>query len=77
MTEIENQVIAFISKQLKVENVTPEMCFVDDLGIDSISLIELALESEQEFGIVIPDENLNSIKTVKDLIDRVEKHKSN
>lgn len=76
MTSIENQVIEFISKQLKVENVTPEMYFVDDLGIDSISLVELVLEIEQEFRIVVPDEQLNRIKTVRDVIVNVERYES-
>jgi acyl carrier protein len=76
MTGIEDQVITFISKQLKVENVSPEMHFMEDLGIDSISLIELVLEIGQEFGIVITDGHLNRTRTVRDIIVSVEKHAS-
>ena len=72
MTEIEDRVIAFISKQLEVENVTPEMYFVDDLGIDSISIVELIIDIEQKFGIVIPDDQISKIKTVRDIFINME-----
>jgi acyl carrier protein len=76
MTEIEDRVIAFISKQLEVENVNPEMHFLDDLGMDSISLIELIVDIEQNFGVVIPDEQINRIKAVRDILVNIEGHGS-
>lgn len=76
MTEIEDRVIAFISKQLEVENVTPEMYFVDDLGVDSISIVELIIDIEQKFGIVVPDDQIGGIKTVRDILVNVKGHGS-
>ncbi len=65
-----------IAKSLSIDEskVTPEADFVTDLGADSIDLVEIYMGLEDEYGCSIPDEELPNIKTVKDLVDFVEKH---
>ena len=53
--------------------VTPEASLSDDLDIDSLSAVELALELENAFDIQIEDEELAQLKTVQDIIDCIEK----
>ncbi|MBZ4683027.1 MAG: acyl carrier protein [Fusobacteriaceae bacterium] len=68
------RVKAVIVDQLGVDEsqVTLEASFVDDLGADSLDTVELIMAFEEEFGIEIPDEDAEKIKTVKDVIDYVE-----
>ncbi len=51
--------------------VTPEKSFVDDLDIDSLSMVEIAVAAQDKFGVEIPDEQLKDLKTVQDVIDYV------
>ncbi len=51
--------------------VTPEKSFVDDLDIDSLSMVEIAVAAQDKFGVDIPDDELKNLKTVKDVIDYV------
>jgi acyl carrier protein len=53
--------------------VTPDASFVDDLGADSLDTVELVMAFEEEFGIEIPDEDAEKIKTVQDAIDYIQK----
>ena len=66
-----------IAEQLGVDesDVTPEASFVDDLGADSLDLVELIMAMEEEFDIKIEDEEAEKIKTVQDTIDFVNKLK--
>jgi len=70
----EEQILATIRdrivEQLNVEpeQVTPEASFEDDLGADSLDLVELIMALEEEFGISIPDEDAEKIKTVGDAV---------
>ena len=52
--------------------VTPEASFIDDLGADSLATVELVLAFEKEFGIEIPDEEAEKIRTVGDAIKYIE-----
>jgi acyl carrier protein len=52
-----------------IEEVTPESEFVDDLGADSLNLVELLLYTEEEFEIDIDDEEAYSLRKVKDAVD--------
>ncbi|WP_197320819.1 acyl carrier protein [Saccharomonospora sp. NB11] len=52
---------------LPTEEVTPEKYFVDDLDIDSLSMVEIGATIEDEFGVAIPDDKLADLKTVGDL----------
>jgi acyl carrier protein len=50
------------------EEVTPEASFIDDLGADSLDIVELVMAFEENFGIEIPDEDAEKIRTVGDAI---------
>ena len=71
----EEKVIDIIVEQLSVDKdkVVPGASFVDDLGADSLDLVELIMAMEEAFGIEIPDEVAEKITTVKDAIDHVQK----
>jgi acyl carrier protein len=66
--ELLEKVKAVIVEQLNVEedDVTEDASFVDDLGADSLDIVELVMALEEEFGISIPDEEAENIKTVGD-----------
>ena len=51
--------------------VTPGKSFVDDLDIDSLSMVEIAVAAQDKFGVEIPDDKLKDLKTVQDVIDYV------
>lgn len=70
---IEKKVKNIIVDQLgvKEEEVVPEASFVDDLGADSLDLVELVMRFEEEFGQEIPDEDAEKIQTVQDAIDYI------
>jgi acyl carrier protein len=55
------------------DEVTPDKTFVDDLDIDSLSMVEIAVAAQDKFGVEIPDDQLKDLKTVKDVIDYVER----
>ena len=71
----EDKVIDIIVEQLSVDKdkVVPSASFVDDLGADSLDLVELIMAMEEAFGIEIPDEVAEKITTVQDAIDHVGK----
>ncbi len=54
--------------------VTTEKSFVDDLDIDSLSMVEIAVQAEDKFGAKIPDDQLAELKTVGDAVDFIAKH---
>lgn len=65
---------SIIAEQLgvKLEEVTPEASFIDDLGADSLDTVELVMALEEEFGVEIPDEDAEKITTVGDAIKYIE-----
>ncbi len=71
--ELLEKVKAVIVEQLNVEedDVTDDASFVDDLGADSLDIVELVMALEEEFGISIPDEEAESIKTVGDAVNYI------
>ena len=73
---VADQVRDIIVEQLGVdsEEVTAEASFTDDLGADSLDIVELVMAFEEEFGIEIPDEDAEKIKTVKDAVEYIDKH---
>ena len=73
--DIKEKVKAIICEQLSVaeEDVLPEASFVDDLGADSLDLVEMIMAMEEAFNISIADEDAEKIKTVQDAWDYVEK----
>jgi acyl carrier protein len=64
-------------EQLGVEenDVTMESTFIDDLGADSLDIVELIMAFEEEFNIEIPDEIAEKMKAVKDAVEYIEKEK--
>jgi acyl carrier protein len=76
MASVQEKVKSIIVEQLGVNDgdVTAAASFVDDLGADSLDTIELVMAFEEAFGIEIPDEDAEKIKTVKDAIDYIESH---
>jgi acyl carrier protein len=72
---VEAKMIDIIVEQLSVdrEKVVPGASFVDDLGADSLDLVELIMAMEEEFDVEIPDEEAEKITTVQNAIDFVAK----
>jgi len=74
---VEQKVKDIIVEQLLVseEEVVPEASFVDDLGADSLDLVELIMVMEEKFEQEIPDEDAEKLQTVKDAIDYIKSRK--
>ena len=72
---IEDKVKKLIAEKLSVdlEEIVPEASFVDDLGADSLDLVELIMVFEEEFGQEIPDEDAETIQTVQDAVNYITK----
>ena len=75
---IEQRVKEIIVEQLGVnpDQVTPEAKFIEDLGADSLDIVELVMALEEEFNIEISDEDAEKIRTVKDVVGYIQAHKS-
>jgi acyl carrier protein len=56
-----------------VGDITPEKAFVDDLDIDSLSMVEVVMAAEDKFGVSIPDGEVKNLKTVGDAVSYIEK----
>jgi len=74
-SELEEKVIQLVMEQLDVprEKCKLEASFIDDLGADSLDLVELIMEMEEKFGVEIADEELEKIRTIKDVVDFLQK----
>ena len=72
----EERVKEIIMEQLGVsaEQVTPTASFIDDLGADSLDTVELVMALEEEFGVEIPDESAEKIRTVGDAVSYLKEH---
>jgi len=70
---VEDRVKEIIVQQLNVEEseVHPDALFIDDLGADSLDLVEMIMAMEEEFDLSIEDEDAEKIKTVQDAIDYI------
>ena len=70
------EVKRIIKEQLDVDekDIKPESSFIDDLGADSLGLVELVLAFEEAFEIDIPDEETEKIRTVQDAVDYINKN---
>ena len=73
---VEEKVKNIIVEQLGVspDAIVPEASFIDDLGADSLDLVELVMVLEEEFGQEIPDEDAEKIQTVQDAINYINEH---
>ncbi len=73
MSDIEQRIKKAVAEQLgmRAEDIKNEASFMDDLGADSLDLVELVMSFENDFGITIPDEDSNAIVTVQSAVDYV------
>jgi acyl carrier protein len=74
----ESKVKEIIAKELEVDvkQLTPEAKFIEDLGADSLDIVELVMALEEEFGLDIPDEDADKLKTVGDAMNYLQQHAS-
>ena len=75
---IEEKVKDIIVEQLGVnpEQVTPQASFIEDLGADSLDIVELVMAFEEEFAVEVPDEDAEKLQTVGDVIKYIEEKSS-
>ena len=73
---VEQRVKEIICEQLGVseDQVTPQASFIEDLGADSLDIVELVMAFEEEFNIEIPDEDAEKIGRVREAVEYIEKH---
>lgn len=73
---VEDKVKKIIAEKLSVDiaEVVPEASFVDDLGADSLDLVELIMSMEEEFDVDISDEDAEKLVSVKDAFDYIKNH---
>ena len=74
---VETRVKEIVCEQLGVNSkeVTAQASFIDDLGADSLDIVELVMALEEEYEIEISDEDAEKIKTVQDIVTYIEEHK--
>lgn len=74
--DIFEKVKSIVAEQLGVEEekVTEDASFIDDLGADSLDIVELIMALEEEFDIEIPDEEAEKIATIKDAVNYINNH---
>ena len=72
---IEEKVVAIIIRELGLEKsvISPEKSFIDDLGLDSLDVMTLAMAIEEDFDIEVPDDDVEGIKTIQDVFDYMHK----
>lgn len=72
-----DKVKAIITEQLQVDeaDIKMESSFIEDLGADSLDIVELVMALEEEFDIVIPDEDAEKIRTVEEAVNYITEHK--
>ncbi len=68
------KVKSILSEQFDVEedNITMETSIVNDLGADSLDVVDLLMNIDDEFGVEVPDEDVEKVKTVEDLVNYIE-----
>ena len=74
MAALEDKIKEIIIEQLGVsaQEVVPEASFIDDLGADSLDIVELVMALEEEWGLEIPDDDAEKIQTIQDAINYIE-----
>ena len=74
MEAVIHRVSSLVGEQLGVEkaDLVPEASLLDDLGADSLDVVELVMALEEEFGIEVPDDDVENIRTIQDIVRYVE-----
>ena len=74
MADVQQQVIDIVVEELALDpnEVTSDASFIEDLGADSLDVVELVMAFEEEFGLEIPDEDAEEIATIQDAVDYIE-----
>ena len=74
---VETKVKEIICEQLGVseDEVTPDASFIEDLGADSLDIVELVMALEEEYDMQITDEEAEKIRTVQDVVNYIKSHK--
>jgi len=77
-SEIEEKVRAIVCEQLGVSEseVTPESSFLEDLGADSLDIVELVMALEEHYDLEIPDDEAEKIRTIQDVVTYIQNHQS-
>lgn len=67
--EVQDKVIKIVSEATKVEaaNIKAETNFIDDLNLDSLDMVEMMMKMEEEFGVEIPEDKTEDLKTISDV----------
>jgi acyl carrier protein len=73
-TEIQTDLAAIVEDIAGVaaDDVQPDKSFVDDLDVDSLSMVEIVVAAEEKFGVRIPDDQVKNLKTVGDAVDFID-----
>jgi acyl carrier protein len=76
----DDQILAALAEMLEEiagvnpDDVTPDKSFVDDLDVDSLAMVEVAMAVEEKFNAKIPDDQLSELKTVGDAVNYIKEH---
>ena len=72
--ELQDKVIKLVSEATKMDvaNIGPQTSFVDDLNLDSLDMVELMMKMEDEFGVEIPEDETENLKSIGDVITYLE-----
>jgi acyl carrier protein len=72
--ELQQKVIQLVSDATKIDtnNITETTSFVDDLNLDSLDMVELMMKMEDEFGVEIPEDDTENLKSIKDVVTYLE-----